>query len=64
MGSSLVVQWLRLCASHCRGRGFDSRLGNLRNCVPRGIPQIKLSSKKEKELSHGVDCEDVKVASW
>ena len=45
VGTSLVVQWLRLCF-HCPGHGFDLRLGN-RSCMQCG----KAKKKKKNHVS-------------
>ena len=57
-GTSLVVQWLRLCASNARGTGV---FAELRFCVPHGMAKKKegglwniscRSAVRAKERSH------------
>ena len=40
-GTSLVAQWLRLCASTAGGTGSRSLVGALRCCMPSGEPKTK-----------------------
>ena len=45
-GTSLVVQWLRLCISTVGGNGFDPLVGELRTHMPHSM--IKKTNKKQK----------------
>ena len=48
-GTSLAVQWLRLCASNAGGVWVQSLAGELRSHMPHGASKI-LKKKKKKNL--------------
>ena len=60
-GTSLVVQWLRLCASSAGSDGFDPLSGELRFHKTHGMPKnLKKKERKKRERVLGKREEDGK----